>query len=379
VFRPADKTGYTLKKVAMVPEISSSAELGDMADAIARKSAAIRKISDIDKVIRGEPVASSSNLSPKEQTLIRNFRDYTTPRLAETPDLPIDELCKHSAAQVFAALSSLGMMFKDAEFIEFISAKMTDNAMRIPRALAEKTAALVPSVFTLFEASPALCDEIISSGALNETREKISEELLQLLTPFRVKRAAVGEMMYRRLLPEGTGLRDDSLPTTDMLSYTDPRSGDTYQTTRGAALEMGDTRTKSNVGRALGGSALLLGGYKLMGAIPSLSPWRLPITAGAGLLGYQANKGPRDVMSNEGVEIPYQTEFAPQDKMGSDSITPIVVNFIETYARNIPLGTAKQGAALLATLKKTATVDSIRGLELDSEQVAKALGDLAIC
>jgi len=380
VFRPADKTGYTLKKVAMVPEISSSAELGDMADAIARKSAAIRKISDIDKVIRGEPVASSSNLSPKEQTLIKNFRDYTTPTLVDTPDLPMDDLRKHSAQQVFGALSSLGLMFKDAEFIEFISAKMTGNELRVPRALAQKTAGLLPSVFHLFEASPALCDEILSSGALDSTTEKISTELLRLLTPYQEKRAAVGEMMYRRLLPEGTGLRSDAQPNTDVLSYSDPRSGNTHETTRGAALEMQDARTKSNVGNVLGGGALLLGGYKLLGAVPSLRPFRLPLTAAAGFAGHQAMKGPQqNVTTNEGISIPYQTEFAPPTKLGADSITPIVVNFIEAYARNTPSGTAKQGAALLDALKKTATIDSVRGLELDSEQVAKALGDLATC
>lgn len=380
VFRPADKTGYTLKKVAMVPEISSSAALGDIADAIARKSAAIRKISDIDKVIRGEPVASSSNLSPKEQTLIKNFRDYTTPNLADTPDLPVDELCKHSAAQVFAALSSLGLMFKDAEFIDFISAKMTGNELRIPRTLALKTAGLLPSVFHLFEASPALCDEILSSGALDSAREKISADLLELLTPYQEKRAAVGEMMYRRLIPEGTGLRPDAQPNTDVLSYTDPRSGRPYQTTRGAALNMQDARTKSNIGKVLGGGALLLGGYKLLSAVPSLRPLSIPLTAGAGYLGYKALKGPqRNVTTHEGISIPYQTEFAPPTKLGADSITPVVVNFIEAYAQNTPSGTTKQGAALLKDLRKTATVDRIRGLELDSEQVAKALGDLATC
>jgi len=380
VFRPADKTGYTLKKVAMAYEIRSSAELGDVADAIERKSAAIRKISDIDKVIRGEPVASSSNLSPKEQLLIKNFRDYTAPNLAETPDLPMEELRKHSAAQVFAALASLGMMFKDAEFIEFIGAKMTGNALHIPRELARKTAALLPTVFTLFEASPALCDEIISSGALDGTREKIGEDLLTLLAPFQEKRAAVGDMLYRRLLPEGTGLRSDAQPNTDVLSYTDPRSGSTYRTTRGAALDMQDTRTKQNIGNVLGGGALLLGGYKLLSAVPSLRPLALPLTAGAGYLGYKAMKGPqKNVMTNEGISIPYQTEFAPPTKLGTDSITPVVVNFIEAYARNTPSGTAKQGAALLGALQKTATIDSVRGLELDSEQVAQALGDLAIC
>jgi hypothetical protein len=66
-------------------------------------------------------------------------------------------------------------------------------------------------------------------------------------------------------------------------------------------------------------------------------------------------------------------------KLGTDSIAPLVVNLIETYTRNTPQDTVKQGAAILATLKKTAVVDGIRGLTLDMEEVSEALGDLAIC
>lgn len=378
VFRPADKTGYTLKKVAMAYEIQSSAELGDMADALDRKNAAIHKISDIEKVIRGEPVASSSNLSPKEQVLIKNFRDYVTPRLADSPSLPMDELCKHSAATVFSTLTSLGMIMKDAEFIEFMATKMAGRRLALPIHVIQKTAALVPDVFSLFEESPALCDEVLSTGVLDEHIEKVSQELTETLRPFQEKRAAIGEMLYRRLLPEGTGLRPDAPPTTDLLSYTDPQTGETYQTTRGAGIKMHDATTLSHIKKILGGGALLLGGYKLLSAFPSLRPYKLPLALGTAYAGYKTlGRQGHDVMTNEGVPIPYSTEFAPPTKLGTDSVTPLIVSLVEAYKERNPVYTTKHSASVFAAMKKSATVDGIRGLELDLECVAEVLGDLA--
>ena len=378
VFRPADKTGYTLKKVASVYEIQSSAELGDIADAIARKSAAIRKVSDIEKVIRGEPVASSSNLSPHEQTLIKNFRDYVTPRLPDSPNLPMDELCKHSAITVFSTLSSLGMRLKDAEFIEFMTTKMAGRRLALPVSLIQKTAALLPDVLSIFEMSPAFCDEILSSGALDESAEKVSQDLAEQLRPFQEKRAGLGELLHRRLIPEGTGLRPDAPPTTDLLSYTDPQTGQTYQTTRGAGIAMQDATTMAHLKKILGGGAALLGGYKLLSAFPSLRPFKVPLAAGAGYLGYKALGRPgHDVMTNEGVPIPYTTEFAPPTKMGADSVTPLVIDLIEAYKGLASTRTTKHGSTNLDAVKNSAMMDGIRGPMLDLERVAEALGDLA--
>jgi len=377
VFRPADKTGYTLKKVASIYVVQQSAELGDIADEIERKSAAIHKVSDIDKIIRGEPVASSSNLAPNERTLIKNFRDYVTPRLQESPGLPLEELCKHSAASVFSTLSSLGIMFKDAEFIEFITAKMAGQRLALPLTFIQKTAALIPDVFRIFEASPALCDEVIKSGALDEDPETVSEELVKLLLPFREKRATLDETLYRRLIPEGVGLRPDAPPTTDVLTRTDPATGLTYQTTRGAGIEMHDAISRAHVNKMLGGGALLLGGYKLLSAVPSLRPYKIPLALGAGYTGYKTLGRPRrDVTTNEGVPIPDITEFAPPTKMGSDSVVPLIINLIETYKHNNTPHTDKQGALVSTAIKNAAVIDNVRGLELDLEHIAKVLGTI---
>ena len=376
VFRPADRTGYTLKKVAEAYEVRSSAELGEIADALVGKSAAIRKVSDIDKIIRGEPVASSSNLSPHEQKLIKNFKDYLGPKLSSAPNLPMDVLRKHAAVEVFSTTRALGIALKDTEFVDFMVSKLAGTDVTLPAVVHEKIAAIMPQIYDLFESSPALCDEVLSAGVLDTSVEKISAELVEALEPYRIKRAYVGEMLHRRLVPEGIGLRADEAPRTDMLTYNDPTTGQTLRTTRGAAVDMQDATTTAHMRKAVGGAALLLGGYKALTSKPGLI--KTPLAVGAGLLGVNLmrNRPGHDVMTNEGVAIPHMTEFAP--KTGSDeSYTGLVVNLLESYNP----GSRKHASfadSTVKALKNDGMVDGIRGLELNLETAADELGRL-IC
>lgn len=376
VIRPADRTGYTLKKVASVYELRSSAEMGEAVDAMARKSAMIRKLSDIEKIIRGEPVASSSNLAPQEQTLIKNFRDYAEPRVADSPNLPMDTLLKHSAETVFSTLASMGVMLKDAEFIEFMGSKLAGRRLHLNQATLQKTAAVLPYVYQLFETSPSLCDDVLASGAIDTSVEKVSAVLLADLAPYRTKRAYAGEMLYRRLVPEGVGMRQDGAPTTDMLSWTDPATGQTHKTTRGAAIDAQDAVTKAHATKVLGGTALALGGYKALTAFPALRGMKAPVALGMGALAYKATK-PRygeEITTNEGLKIHDTTEFAP--KHAAENIPGLVVNQLEGYRSAVP--SSPRIDAILHRLKTAGVDDTVRGLVLDLDEVASAIGEL-IC
>ena len=378
VIRPADRNGYTLKKVADVYEIRTSAELGDIVSSLEDKSAAIRKISDIDKIIRGEAVASSSNLAPKEQTLIKNFKTYTGDKLCNAPSLPMDELLKHSAAEVFATTTTLGIALKDAEFIEFMVSKLAGQHVRLGSDIYEKTAALMPVIYSLFEESPDLCTHVLDTGVLDAPAEKVSAALAKVLEPYIVKRAYVGEMLYRRLVPEGIGIRPNAAPTTDVLSYTDPQTGQTMQTTRGAALDARDAVTRAHLGKMVGGSAMLLGGYKLLTAFPSMRRLKLPIGIGAAALGakWLPKRPGQEIQTNEGYSVPDITEFAP--KMGSDTgLSSIVAHLIEAT----PPTTNKYAqfhVDAAQSVRTTGTVDSVRGLLLDFETTAEKLGRLLV-
>jgi hypothetical protein len=377
VIRPADRNGYTLKKVADVYEVRTSAELGDIVSALDDKSAAIRKISDIDKVIRGEAIASSSNLAPKEKTLIKNFRDFTGEKLCNAPSLPMDMLLKHSAAEVFSTTTALGIALKDAEFIEYMVSKLAGTRVLLGGDLLEKTAAFLPAVYDLFEASPSLCAHVLETGVLDVSQEKVSADLAVSLKPYAVKRAYVGEMLYRRLVPEGIGIRPNEAPTTDVMSYTDPQTGQTSQTTRGAALDARDAVTRAHLRKMVGGSAMLLGGYKLLTAFPSMRRMKLPIGIGTAALGAKLlSKRPgQEIQTNEGYNIPDITEFAP--KLGADmGLSSIVAHLIESTPQVPPAKYALLRASAVKYALDCGTVDNVRGLELDFETMAEKLGQL---
>lgn len=377
VFRPADRTGYTLKKVAHVYELHSSAELGEVADDFDRKSAAIRKLSDIDKIIRGEPIASASNLEPAEQQVIRRFKDYVAPKLASAPALPMDELLKYRPAEVLSTVSSLGMKLSSAEFLTYMLSQLRGEPVKLASDLVDRVIATQPAVFRLLGESPALLDELMKTGVLDESNDLVNSELHDKLASYATKRAQFGELLYRRLVPEGVGMRDYEAPRTDMLSYTDPRSGQHYETTRGAAIDARDAQTRADMRKMLGGGALLLGGYKLLSMHPALRNWKLPLALGTGALGYHLLRPGHHAQygTDQGFNVPQMTEFAPYTKTSSENLTSIVVSLIEDYAR-----LNEKRAAYYVTdgevqrLMQAAPSDNVRGVELDLDSAATAVG-----
>jgi hypothetical protein len=300
VFRPADRTGYTLKKVAEVHTVRLSADLGEEVDRLAAKAAAAQKLSEIDKVIRAEPIASST-LGPDEKSLIVKFRDHTTKKLAASPRIGVTALTRWPLGEVLTAAAMNGVVLKEAEFIWLTSAKL---AGRIVAPNIEKVAAAARCALELFGDRPELLEEVLDTGALESS--KVASELTTFFARVREKRGYMGEYLYRRLVPEGVGARDDAAPTTDVL-HMGP-----YETTRGAAVDAQDAVTRAHMGKVLGGTALLYGGYKALTAFPGLRRFKLPLAIGAGALGAATlGKRPGGTMrTDEGYEIPDITELS---------------------------------------------------------------------
>lgn len=302
VFRPADRIGYTLKKVAEVHEIRSSAELGERADMLALKGAAAQKLSDITKTINCEPAATST-LSKDEKSFIVKFRDHAEKKLASAPTIGVHALLDSSLGEVLSAAAANGVVLKDAEFIPLAMSKLAGRVCNPSTIIVEKAARAAGYALDLFAARPELLDEVLDSGALEST--KISSELMGFFETAREKRGYFGEYLYRRLVPEGVGIRDDAAPTTDML-----RMGP-YATTRGAAIDAQDATTRAHLGKILGGSALLYGGYKALTAFPWMRRLKLPAAIGAGVLGAKtlAPRPGSTMVTDEGYEIPQSTEM----------------------------------------------------------------------
>jgi hypothetical protein len=348
VFRPADRTGYTLKKVAYVHEVRLSADLGAEADVIARKAAASQKLSDIDKVIRAEPLAQST-LSPDEKSFIVKFRDHTEKKLAAAPSIAVHGLLAWPLGEVLSAAAARGVVLKDAEFVPLAVSKLAGAAYTPSADLVAKVAAASRWVLAAFAERPDLLDQVLDSGALEST--KVATELLEFFSKVRMKRAYVGEMLYRRLVPEGVGLRDDAAPTTDML-HVGP-----HTTTRGAAIDAQDAVTRAHMGKVLGGSALMLGGYKALTGFPWMRRAGLPMALAGGALALSGRPG-HNVRTDEGVSIPDITEMAP--KTASQEAIIHLIESARTPSRSLNFSSVK--------LSSSASID----------QVADALGEAVL-
>lgn len=324
VFRPADRTGYTLKKVAYVHEVRLAADLGAASDRLAAKSAASQKLSDIDKIIRAEPVASST-LTPDERAFVVKFRDHATPTLTASPNLDVAKLAQWPLAETLRAAAMYGVTLKDAEFIPLVLHKLAGAPVALTPARLAKVAAASRWVLGAFAERPELLDEVLASGVLETT--KTAEALQQLFARVAEKRGSAAAQLYRRLVPEGTGLRPDAAPTTDLL-HVGP-----YTTTRGAAIDAEDAHQHAHRERLLGGGALLLGGYKALTAFPGMRQWKVPLMVGAGALGARSllPSNVHRLRTDEGLEIPTNTEMV--EKSAS---TAGLVDLIENAATVAP-------------------------------------------
>jgi hypothetical protein len=319
VFRPADRTGYTLKKVAYVHEVRLSADLAAEQDALASKSAASQKLSDIDKIIRAEPMATST-LSPDEKSFIVKFKNHADSKLAAAPSIKTAQFNNWPLREVLSAAHACGVVLKDAEFIELATTKLAGYPLSLEASTVNKVAEAGRWALAAFAECPSLLDELINNDIL-ET-DKVASELIDAFKTISEKRAYAGEMLYRRLVPEGLGIRPDAAPTTDILHT--PYGN----TTRGAAIDAQDAVTRAHIGKVLGGTGLLLGGYKALTAFPSMRKFKAPIAIGAAMLGaHTLGKRPGGVMPTaEGFDIPDITELSTKTATVSQAA---IVHLIE--------------------------------------------------
>lgn len=303
VFRPADRTGYTLKKVAYVHEVRLSAELGERADALALKSAVAQKLSDMNKTIEATPVATSVR-TPSDDAFVVKFRDHAYRALKKSASIDTRQLQRYPLGEVVHASLKTGFLLRDDEFIPLAVSKLTGAWTPLAADTVRKTAAAAKVALDAFAEHPALLEEILESDAFDA--QKCAADVVAFFEQAREKRGYAGEYLYRRLVPEGVGLRRDEQPNTDVLHVGD------YETTRGAARDAQDAITRAHAKKILGGSALLLGGYKALAAAPGLKAWRPALAVGAG---YGAVRLPHErpdgdvVMSVEGVPVPVISEF----------------------------------------------------------------------
>ena len=265
VRRPADKHGYMMKKVAeAVPEIRSSAILGEYVDSMEKKIANLHKMSLIDKVLKGDAVAAKEDNG--EVTTVKDFGDRIAKPAADAMP-PIDDntirsLLHYRPAEVLATLSSMGIFLTTPEFIKYFAWKM-DPSIEIPEGALDRAVAAQGAIFDFLANNPSVLDDIEDTGFTDIGEKDLNPEIARKTAFLLEKRSQLGQYLKRKLVPTAFQERDLSQGNWDVITATDPHTGRQYQTTRRAARAARVAANERQIRNLVGGGALMAGGLAL--------------------------------------------------------------------------------------------------------------------
>ena len=352
VRRPAETTGYMMKKVAH----GSSAgwrEAIEKAEKIAeleRKQASIRKLSDIQKELVGDVLAKK--VVP-DLELFRKYRNEVLPGTADAfepaPSSTLMSMSEHGLSAAAAAATEKGAALTASEFVRlaFLCEKRAVAEEHLARAVAAQ-----PFVREVLAQYPNLLEE--ASRAMRCGRP--SRDLAIKIAGWAEKRATLGEWLRQKLHDTGLPLagRGASMgpgyaygarepAKTDLLTMTDPQTGAVHKTTRGAAQAAADQNYRSLLGKAV----LLHGAYSMGLGMPMVAAAPLALESSKKLhtalhpyygVSYQTDQGP--VLAGN-------TEFAKSSGLKATSVlNKLALDYLEAS----PLGEAGVLASLPAKL-----------------------------
>jgi len=321
VLRPADRTGYMLKKVAFdggsLPyEIRSSASLAEYVDHANRKSAELRKASDITKIVQGRAIDAKedgSGLSAQQAKQLRQMLCQTGPSLMANSSAISDDAVEymgnnHTFSQVLSTLANAGILLTTPEFVKLVFVKMLGHIPPQAEQLIDALVVNQDQVFDLMAENPAILDSAFEQAPVVPVMEEADPKLAMLIAPWREKRSQAMEYMKSRLMP--TPLSEQA-PKLEMLHLSDPSTGQIYKTQRGhaddARLELG----RKKVLGAAGTAGLLGAAYKVIQSAGSPGRLLAPLLLGAGGLSLMGDvaAGPQMFRTLEGEMVPVTTPF----------------------------------------------------------------------
>lgn len=261
VRRPADKHGFMMKKVAeAVPEIRSSAIMGEYIENASRKIANLNKMSIINKVLRGEAVATKDD--DGTTNVLKDFGNRIAKPVASSmqplTDNTIQEMLKYHPAEVLSTLSSMGILLTTPEFIKYFVWKVAPGVV-IPEEALDRAVACQQSVFKMLANNPQLLDDITDTGFIETSDKHINDDLAQKAASLLEKRSQAKDYLYRHLVPDIFKEDVRHQGNWDVVNVRDPQTGRKYQTTRMAARQAGDEAGKRQLQNLLGGGAMLAG------------------------------------------------------------------------------------------------------------------------
>lgn len=265
VRRPADKIAYTMLKAATDLAISelpivTSAELGEKVAALDMKMAAAKKLADMVKQVKGEPI-ETSNMPKAEEIVNRGFIQHSLPDILnkrpEFDNKTLDDASEFSTEEILSTMSRMGLDPTAGEMTSIVAKKLNPGT-QVPSEV--KTAADIVS-FALIKLA---AEDPVLTAALDQlpwtklSDEHFNQDLANKLEPWLEKRSNLKRYLYMNALPEP--MRPNEPGRWDPVETTDPQTGQQYKTNRGAA----DMANNSNVRRQLG-TAAGIGGLSALG------------------------------------------------------------------------------------------------------------------
>lgn len=347
VIRPADRTGFMLKKVAKAElpyEIrTASFDLGEIAERLRKKSAQIRKAADIEKIISAEPKASVSALTDTDHALLEQYADKVS-RPAAKKARPLSSramkiIIEYSPSEVSGTLPQLGLPMGLSDTLRYLLGKMGLEE-DLPRSLCECMNKHAGVIYDIYAEYPRFLEEMQKHSAAADTpvySEKLARTIVEWLGD-----EALGESPWR----------EESVPRTALLTYTDPTTKQRYQTTVGAARRTeGDMLRHQLTHRAL----------PLIGAGALVAPLFMPLGATMMYAGGRELRRPMRgpyVQTNEGPVISAYTEMVPK----TAGLAP---ELHQTLLR-----TLDYGATPLSEVQKESILSSVKTAEIYDEKAA---------
>ena len=205
VYKPADKTGYMLKKVAGFGQYGSR-QAGELSSVLAEKVAAktaiakyLMKAADIEKIVNGVGFSAGSTgkdtgvsqvaTSDKDE-LAKKWLVSIVPKITKSfvpiDSSDIDSLARKDLPRVLSTLSDMGIFLTTPEFLDLIFMKMTNQ--KAPEGLSDKLISLQGDIFRLFSKHPDIAGDIISSKSIPSGNEEVLKDVAEKMSsyvPFR--------------------------------------------------------------------------------------------------------------------------------------------------------------------------------------------------
>jgi len=390
VIRPADRTGYMLKKVANTHayELQDSSVMGELVDALDAKSAAVRKIGAIDKVLRGYPAAMVSSDLP-EGKLVEQYRDTSLSKVTKStellPEKVLQALSMYSLPKTLKALSRAGITLTTPEFVKLFMKQLAPQA-KIPVEVLHHLTALQTEILALLAEHPTLLEAL--SPAL-QTEDEPGDALQKKTDTLREKRSTAMGYLQRRMTPEAYKHSDP--PRTELLHVQDPTTGQIYQTNRDAVRNTEDSLDEAQLKKLLGSAGLMAGAYKALTSLPGASKLvSLPLAGASYALGRSGLQEPDTYETTTGERIPQLTELQEKQSHVLNQIhtTGLEHSFLTKHAcrthgtlhallsKIAHFGIESGGPSLLDLLPKTAGQYSVVATPPNIEKIAMLVGNL---